>query len=64
MHHGIEITIHADLEPFSYCNVVGASYDNDYLIIEIGNTMDNSSGTCHDLDTILASTLSIVKINY
>ena len=31
--------------------------------MKIGNTISISSNTCHDLDTILASTLSIIKIN-
>ena len=63
-HNGTEITIHADLKPFAYCNTVEASYTNHYLGIKFGTTMASSSGTCHDLDTILASTLSTVKINY
>ena len=61
---GTKITIHANLEPFSYCNAVEASYANHCSGIEVGTTMSNSSGTCHDPNTILASTLSTVKINY
>ena len=63
LHHGTEITIHADPEPFAYCNVVEASYHNHCPGMEIGNTIASSSNTCHDLDTILASTLSFIKIN-
>lgn len=64
LHNGTEITIHVDLKPFAYCNMVDTSYNNHCPRIEIGNTMASSSGTYHDRDTILASTLSIVKINY
>ena len=31
--------------------------------MEIGSTIGSSSNTCHDPDTILASTLSTIKIN-
>lgn len=48
-HHGIEITIHKNLEPFAYCNTIEESYDNHYPKIEISTTMANSSSTCHDL---------------
>ncbi len=64
LHNGTEITIHADPKPFAYCNAVEASYTNQCLGINIATTMANSSSTCHDSNTILASTLSMVKINY
>ena len=63
-HNGTEITIHADPKPFAYCNAVEASYTNHCPRIKVGHTTDSSSGTFHVLDTILASTLSTVKINY
>ena len=64
LHHGTKITIHADLEPFAYYNVVESSYHNHFLGMKIGNTIASSSNTCHDPNTIRTSTLSIVKINY
>lgn len=64
LHNRTEITIHNDLEPFSYCNAIDASYNNHFLGIDIGNTMASSFNTCDDLDTVLASTLSMVKINH
>ena len=64
LHHGTEITIHVDPKPIAYYNVVGASYDNHCLIIKIDTTMAISSNTFHDRDTILASTLSPIQINY
>jgi len=44
--------------------MVEASYTNHYHGIEFGCTMASSFGTFHDLDTILASTLSMIKIKY
>lgn len=64
LHNGIKITIHIDPNPFAYCNVLEASYTNHLSRIKIGNTMASSSSTYHNPDTILASSLSIVKINY
>ena len=64
LHHGTEITIHANLEPFAFSNVVEVSQHNHFPRMEIGNTIASSSNTCHDPDTILTSTLSTVKINY
>ena len=43
--------------------MVEASYHNHCPRIEIGNTITSSSNTCHDPNTILASTLSTIKIN-
>ena len=63
-HNGTEVTIHIDPKPFSYYNVVEALHTNHCPRIKIENTMAISFGTFHDLDTILASTLSTVKINY
>ena len=63
MHHVTKITIYIDLEPFAYCDVVEASYDNHYPRIEIDSILASSSSTSYDPDTILASTLSIIKIN-
>ena len=62
-HHGTEITIHADPEPFACCNAVKASYHNHCPRMEVGNTIASSSNTYHDFDTILASTHATVKIN-
>ena len=62
-HQGTEVTIHADPEPFAYCNVVEASYTNHFPRIDIGTSIASSSHTYNDLETILASTLSTVKIN-
>ena len=64
LHNGTKVTIHADPEPFSYCNVVKASYTNHCHGIKVGHTTANSFGTSDDLDTILASIISMVKINY
>jgi len=63
LHQGTEVTIHVDLEPFAYCNVVEASYANHCPRIDIGTAITSSSHTCNDPETILASTLSTVKIN-
>ena len=63
LHHDTKITIHADPEPFSYYNVVEASYHNHFPRMEIGSTITSSSNTCDDPNTILAYTLSTIKIN-
>lgn len=44
--------------------MVVASYDNNLPRIDINTIVISSSGTYHDPDTILASTLSTAKINY
>ena len=64
LHNGTEITIHADPKPFAYCNVVEASYTNHCPRIKVGHIIASSSCTYQDLDSILASTLSTVNINY
>ena len=64
LHNGTKITIHAYPKPFAYYNAVEASYTNHCPRIKVGHTMDSSFGSYNDLDTILASTLSTVKINY
>lgn len=63
-HNGTEVTIHVDPEPFAYCNAVEASYTNYFPRNEVGHTIASSSSTYHDPYTILASTLSMVKIKY
>lgn len=63
LHHGTKITICANPKPFSYCNVAEASYHKHCSGMEIGSTISSSSNTYHNPNTILASTLSTIKIN-
>jgi hypothetical protein len=63
LHQGIEVTIHVDPKPFTYCNAVEASYDNHCPRIDIGTSIASSSHTYNDPETILASTFSTIKIN-
>lgn len=62
-HQGTEVTIHVDPKPFSYYNVVEASYANHFPRIDIGTAITSSSHTYNNPETILASTLSTIKIN-
>ncbi len=62
-HQGTKVTIHVNPEPFAYYNAVEASYTNHCPWIDIGRAIANSSHTCNDIETILASTLSTIRIN-
>lgn len=65
-HNGVKITIHADPKPFAYCHVLEASHpeSNHCPGTDLGTSITSSSTTLSDPNTILASTLSTVKIDH